>query len=444
MDFDAGIYSFYGAFELTVLSGNVLISNIKVNEGFKYSFYIPLHTLPISIASNQKFTLKLNSLPVDNISNYIFESDLKSSSGNENEYTKIDTTIYYIKGDFGPSYTPELLQKVDDIINSQNKKIVVCGNKGTGKSTFSKFLINKMKESSKKVSFVDLDPGQPEISLPTNVSLNNDCPYLFNSSENNARIATSQYCVLTNYISKEYTNGIQALLNKITPDSDFIVFNSFGWIEKEGFKFHQSLLQIINPDVIIVLYQGNDKPPSISPKQCEFKVNSKKNQINYSPQELAGIRFYHYFTRGIGPIFQQKPIKIPIKLVRFVFNQDVDLNNLMSQIIHILCGSIVSLCNDLKKYEKSQYLFTIAHPHVMECHGFGFIRYIDIKDQVIYLISPVNLVIENNLLFDSENKHPINSLVYINIKPPKSFYLENNRFSTSYTYPNSDYLFHMP
>ena len=60
-----------------------------------------------------------------------------------------------------------------------SKAYLVCGPKGTGKSTFCRFLVNhllsstqRQKEGTNTVKFlIDLDPGQPEFSAPGQISL---------------------------------------------------------------------------------------------------------------------------------------------------------------------------------------------------------------------------------------------------------------------------------
>jgi len=47
---------------------------------------------------------------------------------------------------------------------------VVCGGKGMGKSTFVRFLVNRSLPVFGEVVCLDLDPGQPEFTIPGCVS----------------------------------------------------------------------------------------------------------------------------------------------------------------------------------------------------------------------------------------------------------------------------------
>ena len=58
-----------------------------------------------------------------------------------------------------------------------SRSFLICGPKGSGKSTFAKFLVNSILSQqqdfteSQGVAFLDLDPGQPEFQPPGSVSL---------------------------------------------------------------------------------------------------------------------------------------------------------------------------------------------------------------------------------------------------------------------------------
>lgn len=49
-------------------------------------------------------------------------------------------------------------------------KVFLCGGKGVGKSTFLRYAINRLLMKYKEVRVVDLDPGQPEFTVPGCVS----------------------------------------------------------------------------------------------------------------------------------------------------------------------------------------------------------------------------------------------------------------------------------
>jgi polynucleotide 5'-kinase involved in rRNA processing len=44
--------------------------------------------------------------------------------------------------------------------------VLVCGGKGVGKSTFLRYLTNKLLRAVGPVLYVDFDPGQAELTIP--------------------------------------------------------------------------------------------------------------------------------------------------------------------------------------------------------------------------------------------------------------------------------------
>ena len=52
----------------------------------------------------------------------------------------------------------------------------VCGSKGTGKSTFSRLLLNTLLNKCDQVAWLDTDCGQPEFTVPGQPLLTRDLP----------------------------------------------------------------------------------------------------------------------------------------------------------------------------------------------------------------------------------------------------------------------------
>lgn len=53
---------------------------------------------------------------------------------------------------------------------NRNVRLLVCGKKGTGKSTFSRYFINSMLNHHPVVAYIEADCGQPEFTPPGLVS----------------------------------------------------------------------------------------------------------------------------------------------------------------------------------------------------------------------------------------------------------------------------------
>lgn len=72
-------------------------------------------------------------------------------------------------GDWNVINTSSDWDRVCDSI-APHSKVFLCGGKGVGKSTFLRYAINRLLMKYKEVRVVDLDPGQPEFTVPGCVS----------------------------------------------------------------------------------------------------------------------------------------------------------------------------------------------------------------------------------------------------------------------------------
>ena len=121
----------------------------------------------------------------------VTQHNIKEKSEQEKVEELLDITLYdrcsYIQSQKVPRLfksNPDWDTAVSSILNalpSKNKKprLVVAGGKGVGKSTFTRFIINRLLESNSKrdstpistVLYIDLDPGQAEFTIPGCLSI---------------------------------------------------------------------------------------------------------------------------------------------------------------------------------------------------------------------------------------------------------------------------------
>lgn len=203
---------FYGKFLLTVISGAVEIFGHKLdNHVVKKEIYSPrgtglLYFETVDTKTNKNLNIKLKKL---NLSDEIIEQIVTSNEDIcvlalqklENKLTK--SLENYFTHSFFPkiyqnkegryfsqaelvlqTYFEEdpsnwsvfeidhnwksVIDKIEE--NSTKTRLMACGGKGVGKSTFLKYTVNKLLNHCKKVLFIDLDPGQPEFAIPGTLS----------------------------------------------------------------------------------------------------------------------------------------------------------------------------------------------------------------------------------------------------------------------------------
>lgn len=295
---------------------------------------------------------------------------------------------------------------------------------------------------NRKVAFVDFDPGQPEISLPTTVSYTEDCPFLFGSSEHHSCLAHEKYSlssinisnISSNYSYSTFLIGKKFNKNNSSDKNELIVINSHGWIEDIGFQLQIETIKSMKPDLVICLYKNKDRPPrKINDNQFNVEIKPIREVVHLDPIYLRNIRFERYFMLKkdvdsvacclYQPISSMVPIPFPIKQFRYSFPGDTNIKRCISQVPRVLNCSLISFCIDTSSYRKEEeLLFSIVKPRVMKCCGFGFVRAVDVSKQVIYIITPE----------DEEVLKHANTIMYITSNLPPSFIRDSNRFYLPY------------
>lgn len=156
---------------------------------------------------------------------------------------------------------------------------MVCGPKGSGKSTFCRFMANCLLSVgegdaqgrvSQSVMFLDLDPGQPELSAPGEISLihmksfNLGVPYthpMINPSEGN-RVLRAHFIGAHSpkYDPDHYLRCAFDLLNyyQLVFSRYSLIVNCSGWIQGGGLEVLAAI--ILHGNVKVVKYMSREGP----------------------------------------------------------------------------------------------------------------------------------------------------------------------------------------
>ncbi|KAH0790764.1 Polynucleotide 5'-hydroxyl-kinase NOL9 [Histomonas meleagridis] len=395
LEFNGGIQSFYGAMEITVSSGNPVIHGAALSQGYSNHFFAPVYTLPITFESNIPFTLRISPIPKEQIAPT--ERSFYFPRNTPEGFNKIFEGVFHSPIIKGPTYP----QATDRFLNSLSKKnptkIFVAGNKSSGKSTFSKYIINKLINTQQSVYFLDLDPGQPELFLPGTISLTTITNYLFNPPEFNSMLAKKVFFVGTTSLPENldyYMTCVSELLKEI-PNDAFVVINSFGWVKDLGLILHQNLIKMINPGVTFMLHSVDEVPASINNLQFQVEINPRSGPLKISPKVHRETRIATFFRRGFNGISTQQPIVVPLSDVRICF---LCCEVAPCETLTALNGSLVALCNDTRPFMPPRTKVSLLRmiPPI-ECNGMGIVRAIDKENGIIYIITP-NPNIEFNTL----------------------------------------------
>lgn len=190
--------------------------------------------------------------------------------------------------------------------SSLNSKILIIGNKNSGKSTFLKILLNSYLSLSTienlKIQILDLDPGQPEFCLPGFITLCKiDSPLigtilpfdqlLKNDNDNN-------YLKFIGFSSPNiqpinYFNQLNDLISKIDNNSPLII-NLPGWVKGFGIEIIKFLINKINIDHLIQLNENFEDLDIIN----DLNLNDLNN-LKISKLPSINLNNYNYYAPNL-------------------------------------------------------------------------------------------------------------------------------------------------
>ncbi|KAL8798674.1 MAG: hypothetical protein Q9182_006485 [Xanthomendoza sp. 2 TL-2023] len=177
---------------------------------------------------------------------------------------------------------------------------LICGPKGSGKSTFARMLINGLLRS-RSVALLDIDPGQPEFSPPGELSLVQVTSYNFgpsfchpNASDHGFKRVRSHHIGATSPQDDTYHylrcvlnlfEGYQQLL-KVHPLCPLIV-NTAGWIQGTGLELVSNLIRQLN--LTDVIYTSTIGPSEVvdSISQATGERNTRLHFLPSQPVEAV-------------------------------------------------------------------------------------------------------------------------------------------------------------
>ncbi|RHX96845.1 hypothetical protein DYB25_004164 [Aphanomyces astaci] len=146
-----------------------------------------------------------------------------------------------------PTWSKVAASILDSMATSANRKMLVCGAKGVGKSTFSRYVVNRLLNVYPMVAYLDTDVGQPELAAPGVLSLHyitspllGPGSYFFGFSSPKADPTV-------------YMEAISALLNDYAAKDSTIplVLNTDGWIKSMGYDLLQATLSAATPEHVV-------------------------------------------------------------------------------------------------------------------------------------------------------------------------------------------------
>ncbi len=213
----------------------------------------------------------------------------------------------------------------DDLINAIDtnayQTIYVVGNTDCGKTTLCRYLVQQM-VPQKTVGYVDCDPGQSNLGLPTTLNAG-----LFTSPEQQVpEQIFSRFIGVTSPQQKKLQCllAVQRLTEKMKQlGSEFTIIDSSGYASgADAVEFQAVLIESLQPDLVVIVEHENElerlaqyigKLNGIAVKRLPVSSNVKPRSMPIR-REYRETKFREYF--------QHSDLKV------------VDISNMM------LCGSL--------------------------------------------------------------------------------------------------------
>ncbi|CAH0473958.1 unnamed protein product [Peronospora belbahrii] len=334
-----------------------------------------------------------------------------------------------------------------------SKKIVVCGGKGVGKSTFCRYLINRLLSQFKIVAFLDTDLGQCELTPPGLVALHAlTTPLIGPGFSHMKSPIRSFFCGNTNPGNDPlyYMKAVKSLLrvydakwgiqrransNNVNPRSTEhafvpLVINTDGWIKSMGHDLLCSVIQETSPDHVVQLVAATKNKQFDVPTEGNWHIHAVSpwdpvglTQPPRSSKDLRVYRFHSYFLaqtrcnlsrprlQNLQVLSEKNRLDSDIyrayaRLTPFVVSFDqVDISFTgssvpPSQLLFSLNASVVGLCvnPDYKPFMQDESTSLrqgppriVLEPVHAPCLGIGIIRALDPKKRQLFLLSPLSL-----------------------------------------------------
>lgn len=260
-----------GQCKIKILVGELKLNNCHIIKGDESKYYdligLQSQSLPIVGYHNKPVTFELINLynGLENIG--IVCKSLKNLVKHEENQDKLfkNYSFEIVFGDHhgvcGLDINPAWIDELNILKETyQPQKIMIIGNKNTGKSTFCKTLLNELllELPQARVDYLDLDPGQSEYSHPYTLSLSkiNDVQFGFNCSSSiiGKEKKYDQYFGFTSSIHSptRYMKIIEDLYSKYDGKNHLII-NTPGYIKGFGKELLNEITKLIQPDKLIIL-----------------------------------------------------------------------------------------------------------------------------------------------------------------------------------------------
>ncbi|EGZ06003.1 hypothetical protein PHYSODRAFT_533258 [Phytophthora sojae] len=355
--------------------------------------------------------------------------------------------------------------------NPVSQKIVVCGGKGVGKSTFCRYLVNRLLAKFGTVAFLDTDLGQSELTPSGLVALHAlATPLLgpgFSHMKNPIR---SFFCGNTNPGNDPlyYMKAVKSLLRLKRQRARVpLVINTDGWIKSMGHDLLCNVIQETNPDHVVQMLAATKNKQFDVPTEGRWRIHGVPpwdpvgvTQPARSSKEMRIYRFHSYFLartpcslprallQNLQVLSEKNRVDGDIyrayaQLTPFVVSFDqVDVafagsSVPPSQLLFSLNACVVGLCfnPDYKPVEEERDgpPRIVLQPVHAPCVGVGIIRAVDADKRQLFVLSPLPLSVLKRVNLLVRSSMPLGNIILSAQEPAQAPYVVTDVVSSDGT-----------
>uniref|UniRef100_A0A0D9V150 Uncharacterized protein n=1 Tax=Leersia perrieri TaxID=77586 RepID=A0A0D9V150_9ORYZ len=301
--------------------------------------------------------------------------------------------------------------------------VAVCGPGNSGKTAFSRILLNTLLPRYKKVAYLDTDVGQPEFTPPGFVSLHvleeqaEDFKMLY--------LRTAKRCfffgdvcanknpkLLLSYIFSLYDYFLKELyrfddVNNLERSAIPLVINTSGWVKGTGLIMLKEILKYTSPTHVIRLsttadgknlpvgmfWSDESEGDAVNLIEIRAAQDSPHHLLVKEARIIRDLRLIAYFRQCLPmefPVFcytdliqgfaSIEPFQLPISKIQVIGLHNQVPDNAEH---HFLNGTIVGIATSASPPLSNQCTIPC-------CIGLGFIKAVDVPGDCIHLITPVS------------------------------------------------------
>lgn len=308
-----------------------------------------------------------------------------------------------------------------DSVTSPPPIALICGAKNTGKTTFSRYLVNVLLQRYRKVAYLDTDVGQPEFTPPGFLSLTvvdsvtpdllipcmktpERCFFFGDvSAKRDPKAYLNAIFILYDYYQKRF-----CLSNKNenpTKTELALVINTPGWVKGLGYDVLVDMLKYILPTHVVkinISAESKNLPSGAFWLDGDYDGMGNLIEISSARQDsynrsvlvhkdarvLRDLRIMAYFRQCFPSnmnittikdlahaLASHPPYEVPVSSIKI---GHLHCKVPSSEIFYSLNATIVGLAVSSEDHENLPF-----------CVGLGIVRGIDTLKGLLYVITPV-------------------------------------------------------